>query len=121
MSNVTLGNVRWGRVVAAGAAALFVDGLLFALVPFTGWFLGPISGWLTPVLAGLFAFWVARTVAEDDAVRHGVLVGAVAGLGTLIVGLPGFPLLSALLAVVAGAVGGTIGRGTRPDEASLTR
>lgn len=109
-----MSNIKWGRVVGAGIAAVFVDDL-FAMVPFFGWFIAPVLGWITPVLVALLAFWVARTVAGDTAVRHGLLVGAVAGVGTLVIGLPGFALLSALLMVVAGAVGGAVGRGTRPS------
>ncbi|MQA83717.1 MAG: hypothetical protein GEV03_03540 [Streptosporangiales bacterium] len=109
-----MSNVKWGRVVAAGIGAVFVDDLVFAVVPFTGMFLGPVSSWLTPALTALLAFWVGRTVAADAAVRHGVLVGAVAGLGTLIIGLPGFAVLPALLTAVAGALGGAVGRGARP-------
>lgn len=110
-----MSNVKWGRVVAAGIAAVVVDDVMFAVVPFAGWFLWPVSGWLTPALAALLAFWVGRTVPPDAAVRHGVLVGAVAGVGTLVVGLPGFALLPALLTAVAGAVGGAVGRGGNDD------
>lgn len=108
-----MSNVKWGRVVAAGLAALFADDL-FGVVPFIGWFIAPVLGWIAPVLAALLAFWVGRTVPADAAVRHGVLVGAVAGAGTLIFGLPGFALLSALLMVIGGAIGGAVARGARP-------
>lgn len=108
-----MSNVKWGRVVGAGIAALFVDDL-FAMVPFFGWFVGAILGWVAPVMVGLLAFCVARTVAGDAAVQHGLLVGAVAGAGTLVIGLPGFALLSAVLMVIAGAAGGALASGTRP-------
>lgn len=107
-------DVKWGRVVAAGVAAHFIDDFIFAVVPFSGWFLGPVGFWVTPALTAALAVWVARTVPETAAVQYGLLVGAVSAAIALIVGLPGLALVPAAIMVGAGLAGGLLGRQWRP-------
>lgn len=113
-------HVKWGRVVLAGIAAHLVDDLVFALIPFAGWFFSPFTALITPALTGLLALWVAHTVDRGTAVKHGLMVGAISGTLAFFFALPSaWALVAAGMAAGAGALGGLAGHQTRRDRPAV--
>ena len=130
-------NVRWGRVLLAGALVFIANFMsVFLVVSVYAVILGfeargapdqalidqfasQISTWFGPVLTALLtlgaAVWVARKV-EAAIILHGVLVGLIAVLIGLTVTLVFFDssidmpdIVRFVLAVAAGWVGGFLG------------
>jgi len=139
--------IRWGRIVLAGVLAPILSFVLVTLIvtvyatylaiqargqPDTtliNQFAAQVAPWATPALTTLLtllgALWVGRPV-PSRAQLHGILVGVVAALLSLLLSLIGarglqLPTLSACaLIVVAGWVGGLIAAraGRTPASAS---
>jgi len=130
-----LAPIRWGRIALAGALAPILSFVLVTLIvavyafvlafqargqPDTAHineFAARVAPWATPVLTALLtllgAMWVARAV-PSRAQLHGLFVGVVAALLSLLLSLLGArgveftTLLACAAVVVAGWVGGLI-------------
>jgi hypothetical protein len=126
-----LSKVRWGRVLVAGLATHVANVVVAVLliVIYTLLAVGPqrepsggitdplasqVATWPVPILTIFAAAWAARKVKPAAAALHGLLVGFLVAVvfGVLYFGpfaLRGL-LLFALM-ILAGFVGGLIGRG----------
>jgi putative membrane protein (TIGR04086 family) len=140
-----LSQVRWGRVLLTGVLVAILSTVLLYLVIAVyaaslaiqargqpdqaqiAQFVNQVAPWGGPILAILLtiggAVWVARKVARG-ATLHGLLVGLVAAISLLIVGLAFrrldlVALLTFVLMVAAGWLGGFLGsRGREKSEPS---
>jgi hypothetical protein len=133
-----LTKVSWGRVLVTGLAT-HVANVVLAMLLIVGYTLlavGPqrepsggitdplasqVATWPVPILTLFTAAWVARRVRLETASLHGLLVGFLVAVIFGVLYFGPFDLRGVLLfalTIVAGFVGGLIGRGGVPTPLS---